>query len=171
MFQQISRKNRKISQEQTRGRLIDAGREHFLRFGLAGATSERIAAAAGFTRGALYANFDNLDDLFVAVMSANSDRDLLMFRTIFEKAAPALERFARIREAYAGLVTEAPWVLLQAEFQANALRRSAMRAAYVEQQARRAAQGAAMIREMAEELDLRLAGDAGRDRGRARQPD
>ena len=49
---------------QTRATLIAVGREHFLRYGLGGAVAEKIAEDAGYSRGALYSNFDGKEDLF-----------------------------------------------------------------------------------------------------------
>lgn len=57
-------------QQRTRGALIDAARTHFSEDGYAMASLDRIASDAGYTRGAIYANFDGKPGLFLAVLDA-----------------------------------------------------------------------------------------------------
>ena len=64
------RLTRQASQAQTRATLLAVGREHFLRYGLGGAVAEKIAEDAGYSRGALYSNFNGKEDLFLAVIRA-----------------------------------------------------------------------------------------------------
>jgi AcrR family transcriptional regulator len=151
-------RRRKESQAETRARLIAVGREHFLRYGLGGAVAERIATEAGYTRGALYANFSNKEELFVAVLQASAESRKLEFRAILEVPGGVEDRLRAMREAIGNLVTNPDWMLLQAEFQANALRFPAIREAYLEQQARRRLDGAALLREFAGQLGLELSG-------------
>ncbi|HEV2309286.1 MAG TPA: TetR/AcrR family transcriptional regulator [Acidimicrobiia bacterium] len=54
--------------ERTRQHLIDAGSVVFGQRGYHGASLDEVAATAGFTKGAVYSNFKNKDDLFVAVL-------------------------------------------------------------------------------------------------------
>ena len=148
--------SRKESQAQTRARLIAVGREHFLRYGLAESVAERIAAEAGYTRGALYANFRNKDELFLAVMQSSVETEILNFRSILESDRSVQERFQMMRESVGNLVTNPAWVLLQAEFQAKALRDETVRVAFLEQQERRRADGAMLLRECVSQLGLVL---------------
>ena len=53
--------------DKTRQQLIDAARECFLKFGVAGTTLDVVAKHAGLTRGAVYWHFENKFDLFMAV--------------------------------------------------------------------------------------------------------
>ena len=53
---------------ETRRRLLDAARRVFAAKGFHGATVEDIAAAAGFTKGAVYSNFGSKEDLFLAII-------------------------------------------------------------------------------------------------------
>lgn len=57
----------KVEAEQTREQIIDAAEELFLTRGVARATLEQIAQAAGVTRGAIYWHFRNKTDLFDAM--------------------------------------------------------------------------------------------------------
>src|SRR5690625_4401432 len=65
------RLSRAERQHQTRIALVDAGREVFARDGFHGARLDRIAQEAGFSKGAVYSNFDSKADLFLTVMDAN----------------------------------------------------------------------------------------------------
>lgn len=53
--------------QQTRQHLLAAAAEVFARRGYHEATLEEIAAAAGFTKGAVYSNFAGKEDLFLAL--------------------------------------------------------------------------------------------------------
>ena len=59
----------------TRKHLTDAARQVFARDGFELARVEDIAAAAGKTRGAFYANFKDKEDIFFAIFEENLARD------------------------------------------------------------------------------------------------
>jgi len=58
-------------QRRTREALIEAARVGFARDGYNGASLEQIAREAGFTKGAVYSNFESKALLFLAVLDAN----------------------------------------------------------------------------------------------------
>lgn len=70
----MNRPSRSETQAQTRERLLDAAERAFAAEGFGGASLDRIADAAGFTRGAVYSNFTDKADLFVAVLDRRLDR-------------------------------------------------------------------------------------------------
>jgi AcrR family transcriptional regulator len=70
----MDRPSRSATQAQTRKRLLDAAERAFAAEGFGGASLDRIAEAAGFTRGAVYSNFADKADLFVAVLDRRLDR-------------------------------------------------------------------------------------------------
>ena len=49
--------------------------------GFHGASLDEVAAVAGFTKGAVYSNFKNKEDLFLALFKANYDREMQALRT------------------------------------------------------------------------------------------
>ena len=151
-----TRRSRKDSQALTRARLIEVARKHFLRDGLAGAVAEKIAEEAGFTRGALYANFNGREDLFLAVVRSSVDSELEVFRGILKSEGTPEERFGRMREAFADMVANPGWVLLEAEFQANALRNEDVRKVLREHLEGRMKEGAAMLRQFDQQLGVSL---------------
>src|SRR5579864_5983765 len=55
----------------TKARLLDAARDEFAEYGIAGARVERIAAAAGCNKAMIYRYFDDKDALFDAAFAAH----------------------------------------------------------------------------------------------------
>ena len=55
----------------TREHLLAAAAQVFAERGFYGATLDEVARVAGFTKGAVYSNFESKDDLFLALFKAN----------------------------------------------------------------------------------------------------
>lgn len=53
---------------EVRDRILDAASKVFASEGFAGATIDAIGQAAGFTKGAVYSNFESKDELFLALV-------------------------------------------------------------------------------------------------------
>jgi AcrR family transcriptional regulator len=64
----MARLTRSQRREQTRARLLDAAGQVFARRGFHAATVDEVADAAGYTKGAVYSNFANKDELFLALL-------------------------------------------------------------------------------------------------------
>ena len=62
------RLTRDEQRQRTRAALVDAAAKVFIERGFTGASVEAIAAEAGYTRGAFYANFASKEELFVEVL-------------------------------------------------------------------------------------------------------
>src|ERR1700683_385103 len=92
------RLTREESRAQTRATLIAVGREHFLRYGLGGAVAEKIAEDAGYSRGALYSNFDGKEELFLAVIREEQARHLNAFQAIIKNEPSGKVRLKKIRD-------------------------------------------------------------------------
>ena len=58
--------------------------EVFAERGFHGASLDEVAAVAGFTKGAVYSNFKNKEDLFLALFRANYEREILALRATLE---------------------------------------------------------------------------------------
>src|ERR1700679_82669 len=106
------RLTREESRAQTRSTLISVGRQHFLRYGLGGAVAEKIAEDAGYSRGALYSNFDGKEELFLAVIREEQDLRMQAFHSMFKEEPSAKERLRKMRDAIADLVTDPDWIVL-----------------------------------------------------------
>ncbi|MEW5855124.1 MAG: TetR/AcrR family transcriptional regulator [Myxococcota bacterium] len=63
-----TRRSREESKEETRQRLLDAGRELFAEEGLDLPSLDAICERAGYTRGAFYVHFQDREEFLVAVM-------------------------------------------------------------------------------------------------------
>jgi AcrR family transcriptional regulator len=75
--------------EMTRRHLIDAAAIVFARKGFHGASLDDVAAAAGFTKGAVYSNFASKDDLFLAVFDDRyAQEQSEMRRVLTEESDP-----------------------------------------------------------------------------------
>lgn len=59
---------RAAQQAQTRAEILDAAESEFEQRGVADVTLDDIAKRAGFTKGAIYSNFDSKNDLLFAVL-------------------------------------------------------------------------------------------------------
>jgi len=97
----MSRPSRSATQAQTRERLLDAAEQAFAAEGFGGASLDRIAEAAGFTRGAVYSNFADKADLFVAVLDRRLDRR-------YAEVADAMLA-ARDPDAFVGALRSPAW--------------------------------------------------------------
>lgn len=126
MAVRLSRSERK---ERTRDEIVAAAHRVFLRDGFHGATLDDIAEEAGYTKGAVYSNFEGKDALFLALLDAQ----------FVVRLAPYLESLANaesIDEALRGnarLMAETArqqplWAPLLVEFWTHASRDSELRA-------------------------------------------
>ena len=150
------RLTREESQAQTRATLTTVGREHFLRYGLGGAVAEKIAKDAGYSRGALYSNFDGKEDLFLAVIREEQDRRTESFHSMFKEEPSAKERLKKMRDAIADLVTDPDWIVLRAEFEAGALRNERIRRTFVEVHREQVRDGGNLIRNLARSSEIHM---------------
>jgi AcrR family transcriptional regulator len=83
----MARLTREQSQAATREKLLAAARTIFARDGYGGASIDRIADEAGFSKGAVYSNFRGKEDLFLAVMENQSVADLPALLAAIEAAS------------------------------------------------------------------------------------
>jgi AcrR family transcriptional regulator len=81
--------------ELTRAHLLAAAAQVFAERGYHGATLDEVARVAGFTKGAVYSNFKNKDDLFLALFKANYDREMAqLMATLEASTVPAVDRLS-----------------------------------------------------------------------------
>jgi AcrR family transcriptional regulator len=64
----MSRERTRPTRDETRERLFEAAAQVFEERGIGAASIEAIADAAGLTRGAFYSNFENKDELIIAMI-------------------------------------------------------------------------------------------------------
>jgi TetR/AcrR family transcriptional regulator, transcriptional repressor of aconitase len=150
------RLTREESRAQTRATLMAVGRQHFLRYGLGGAVAEKIAEDAGYSRGALYSNFDGKEELFLAVIREEQDRRAEAFRSMFKEEPSAKERLRKMRDAVADVVTDPDWIVLRAEFESGALRNERIRQTFVEVHRQQVRDAGNLIRNLARSSDIHM---------------
>jgi AcrR family transcriptional regulator len=150
------RLTREESRAQTRATLMAVGREHFIRYGLGGAVAEKIAEDAGYSRGALYSNFDGKEELFLAVIREEQDRRTEAFHSTFKEEPSAKVRLRKMRDAIADLVTDPEWIVLRAEFEAGALRDERIRQTFVEVHRKQVRDGGTLIRNLARSSEIHM---------------
>ncbi len=120
--------------ELTRTALIEAATQVFARRGFYGASLDEIAATAGFTRGAIYKNFEDKEGLFLATLDRHSRQVLAAFSEWFEEHPPEPQTLAQIpvAEAFRQILAREPdWVALDLEIRLYALRNPEFRHRYV----------------------------------------
>src|SRR6476619_6194693 len=83
---------RTLAKQQTRAKVLAAARRLFSEQGYEGATIRDIAAAAGMSTGAVFANFADKSDLFRAIMVADME-------ALSEKMREAGERSRGVEDA------------------------------------------------------------------------
>jgi AcrR family transcriptional regulator len=110
------RLTREEARQRTRERLLDAAAEVFKRLGYHGASLEAVAEAAGYTKGAVYSNFDTKADLFMAlldryVQAETAGQELLFAGMTIDEAIDSLEAIfdRQIR-------SDPLWTVLRMEF-------------------------------------------------------
>jgi TetR/AcrR family transcriptional regulator, transcriptional repressor of aconitase len=150
------RLTREQSRAQTRATLIAVGRKHFLRYGLGAAVVEKIAADAGYSRGAFYSNFDGKEPLFLAVIQEELARRLNIFRSILREELSGKVRLRKLRDTIADLVTDRDWIVLRAEFEAEALRNEHIRQSFVEVHRQEIRDGGEIVRDLLRSSEVTL---------------
>jgi len=137
--------------ELTRTALIEAAAEVFTRRGFHAASLEEIAEAAGFTRGAIYSNFGNKEDILIAVLDLYTDRQLTAFADAFARASQGTreERTAAAGEVWSHIQQEQRLPTLSLEMRLYALRNPAFRRHLAMAERRHQQQIAAFIEQIA----------------------
>lgn len=148
------RLNRVQQVERNRALLLDAARRVFLTKGYNAATLEAIADEAGFSKGAIYSQFDSKADLFLALL----DRRITERAAENERAAAGLAGRAGIaallRSAERDAAAEPGWAALLVEFRAHAARDPALNRRYAQAHARTIDRLAAVLTQLHERAGL-----------------
>ena len=148
------RLTREESRAQTRATLIAVGRKHFLRYGLGGAVTEKIAEDAGYSRGALYSNFNGKEELFVAVIQEEQTRHLNVFQSLLKEEPSGKKRLKKWRDAIVNLMTDHDWIVLRAEFEVGALRSESIRKSFVAMHRQQLRDGGELVRDLLRSPDV-----------------
>jgi AcrR family transcriptional regulator len=123
-------------QAQTRAELIDAGERLFIDRGFHATSVADVAAAAGYTTGAVYSNFASKEDLFFAVYERRAEAALGYVVQTIDAHGPvaALERIGTDTAARRG--RDDGWLAVFVEFWAHVVRNPELRTRFAEIHAR-----------------------------------
>jgi AcrR family transcriptional regulator len=124
---QRRRLTRAEAKEQTRQRLLESAARAFAEKGFGGASLEEIAESAGYSTGALYANFANKEELFMEVVATRraraAGRRAEAVGEVFDQQADPFDALSRLFVQVAERDRE--FAPLQAEFWLYAVRHPA----------------------------------------------
>ena len=118
--------------QQTRDHLLAAAAQVFADRGFHGATLDAVAAAAGFSKGAVYSNFKNKEDLFLALLESGYSREVESLKATMEASeVPPESRLTDfiplIVEGADQSLSPGTWAVLYMEFALYAVRHPAAR--------------------------------------------
>jgi AcrR family transcriptional regulator len=132
----VEKLTRERRRELTRDALLAAARHVFAQRGFAGASLEEIAETAGFTRGAIYKNFANKEELFFEVFERGIERQLDAFTEAYA-GGPMLDDIAKAADTWRNqLAHDEEWLAFNLEFRLYALRNPRVRARFSDEQRR-----------------------------------
>jgi AcrR family transcriptional regulator len=106
----------------TRRKLLDAGKRIFAQDGFEAARLEDIAADAGYTRGAFYANFKSKEDIFFALFEEWVSERIDSITCDLRRHSDPHDKLSALRTHYAALAKDRRLVLISMEFKLFALR-------------------------------------------------
>ena len=122
----VSRSQQALKSERTRSELLRAAEVIFARDGFEASRIEDIAAEAGRSRGAFYANFDSMTDVFLALRSLATRRNARALRDRIEHVLDPDQRYQAITRYILEQICDTQTQLLQIEFKLFALRHPEM---------------------------------------------
>ena len=108
--------------EITRARFIQSAEKIFARDGFEAAKLEEIATAAGYTRGAFYANFESKEDLFFALLEKEISHRIAALEKEMAKFRDPEAKLKAMREFFLSKTLDRRWSLLAMEFKLFAVR-------------------------------------------------
>jgi AcrR family transcriptional regulator len=117
------RLNRSEKKALTRGSLIEAAARAFPRGGYHGTSVEQIAEEAGFSKGAVYSNFESKEDLFLAVFTQYIRKNLAITEQQVSADRPIDDQARESARIYTSRADEnREWRILFMEFWVAAAR-------------------------------------------------
>lgn len=117
-----------LRSERTRAALLAAAEKIFARDGFEASRIEDIAAEAGRSRGAFYANFESKTEVFLALRAGAMQRKAREIRTRLDEACDEAGRNAAVNRHIIEQICDTDSLLLQIEFKLFVLRHPELRA-------------------------------------------
>ncbi len=113
---QLSRLSRAESQAQTRERLLDAAKRVFLKDGYIRASVDKVADEAGYSKGAIYSNFDGKEALFLELLKRKFKDNLENVRGVLERVEGMDALLKAVRSFYESNAEILEFSLVTVEF-------------------------------------------------------
>jgi AcrR family transcriptional regulator len=152
--QRLTRKQR---QAHTREQLMRSGARVAARRGLERASLDEVASEAGFTKGAVYANFKSKEDLFLAMLDEHFDERVAdIDRVLASGEAPEQQARQAATDFIQALQSEPEWNRLFFEFALYASRNEGFREQFVARMRAMRARIAQLLARRASELGIAL---------------
>jgi AcrR family transcriptional regulator len=154
MKQRLTRAQKR---ERTYEGLISAAERLFVERGFHATSVDEIAFAAGYTKGAVYSNFESKEDLFFAVYERRADNGVREVERVLRENGPAegLELLASDAARRRGGANDG-WLAVYFEFWAHVVRRAELRERFAKIHGRVAEPMTAAVERLAEERGISM---------------
>jgi AcrR family transcriptional regulator len=146
--------------ELTRARLIQSAEKIFARAGFEAAKLEEIASAAGYTRGAFYANFKDKEDLFLALLEGEISSRIERVRNEIDEFQEPAAKLEALRAFLLDVCLDRRWSLLALEFKLFAVRHPQVKARLAAMNRRFVSSRVSILHNVMESLDRDLPASA-----------
>ncbi len=116
----MARLRRAESRLRTKNQLLESAQQIFAKNGFQGASVDMIAEHAGYSKGAVYSNFESKEALFLALLEERMSEEIGELRTLLSRSGSAEDIMQALEDKYRSLEKQEIWCLLATEFQLQA---------------------------------------------------
>ncbi|HEX8605028.1 MAG TPA: TetR/AcrR family transcriptional regulator [Pseudoduganella sp.] len=124
----------RLSRDESRGVTIEklkaAALGEFAGVGFAGASVDRICEAAGYSRGAFYANYKTKQDLLLDLLDQYNAAEIADWRTVIDSAQDMESIYVDMAARFERYVAKADWGILAVEVMLHARRNEVFAKSY-----------------------------------------
>jgi AcrR family transcriptional regulator len=112
----MPRLTRSESQAQTRERLLESAKRVFLREGYVRTSLEKVADEAGYSKGAVYSNFEGKEALFLELLKRKFETDIESLRQLYRSVDKAEDLLAAVCRYHEGDIAVLEFTAIAVEF-------------------------------------------------------
>jgi len=130
-----ARPTRMQRSDETRAALVRSACKLICALGMQGASIDRIAAEAGYTKGAFYVHFASKEDMFLALLDEHFDAELARLDAVLQGAGEPVVEARRAAEGFLARIEADPeWRRLYQELANHAARNESFRERFADRQ-------------------------------------